>query len=411
MPEKAREPGRRIIGTSLRRGLGLLAGLGLASLAAAQATVPEPAPAEGLWAAYEFGRGLRLGDTGLTVGGYLTGEFSRPRDTASQARLSHASVFVWWEPHAALKLLGEFDQTNVLVRRRNPQPVRPGGPGGGAGGALGSAGVAEAERTERRFSLERLHLSWTFDDTLTLRGGKFLTPVGRWNLLHADPLVWTIHRPLLTQSVYPHNVTGLMASGLINTGAGALDYALYASNGREWRPDPDQDPFSRVRGTRLVWKPGDGPWQLGASYARYEQQGSRGEPRSLQGLDLHWADRGWALSAEWLHTRNRQRGPVQPQPQPGPPREDRPGMRVQVPGVPARGSYLQAVAPLQPRLWAVARAEWIRDALAEGTLRQTTLGLAWRPHQALSFKLEHQWVRWRGDSTPEGWAASASLLF
>lgn len=365
------------------------------------APVPAPAPAfaaapeapAAAWQ-YEAGRGLRHAGLGLTIGGYATAEFEAVAESPSSWRLSHASVFVWWEPVERLKLFGELDQENIVVRRRAPRA---------------GSGRAAANTVERRSSLERLHATWTFDDALALRVGKFLTPVGRWNLVNAGPLVWTTNRPLLTQSAYPRNVTGVMVSGMPAFGGIAVDYSLYGSNGAEWNADPRQDPFAHVRGARVVVMSAGSGWQIGGSYARYEQRRTRGEPRTLQGLDMLWSGHGFEFSAEWLQTSNRRR--VRAQPPPGAPRPDRPGMRLDALGVPTRAHYVQGVVPLVADVWAVARVEWIRDELSEAALRQSTLGVVWRPLPALSLKLEHQSSHFRGQNAGRGWAASASVLF
>jgi hypothetical protein len=382
--------------------------------------------------AYQLGRGLRLGDSGLTLGGYLTAEGARPEGGSTQWRASHASLFLWWEPTERIKAFAELDQQNVLVRQR------------------GFNDPEARDSYQRRVSLERLHLEWTANDALQLRGGKFLTPVGRWNLVHADPLVWTTSRPLLTRSAYPHNVTGLMAAGQPGIGGVAVQYAVYASNGTEWDRDPGQDPFSSVRGGRLVVVPLAGGVEIGASYARYRQVGSQGDLRQLLGLDAFWSRNGWELSAEWLQTRNdRPAPPADPGPGatgspggptgnptgnpsgtppggqtgsapggsspggtgPQPPRTDRPGMRREPQGLPTRGAYAQVVAPLGAQVFAVARVEQIRDALSDAALRQYTLGLAWRPWPAVSLKLEHQWSRFAGQPAPRGVLGSVSVLF
>lgn len=362
--------------------------------AAAPAPETVPAAPAAAWQ-YEAGRGLRHAGLGLTIGGYATAEVEDVAGSPTSWRLSHASVFVWWEPVERLKLFGELDQENFVVRRRVPRA------------ATGRAAATNA--VERRSSLERLHATWTFDDALALRAGKFLTPVGRWNLVNAGPLVWTTNRPLLTQSAYPRNVTGVMVSGVPTFGGTAVDYSLYGSNGAEWNADPRQDPFAHVRGARVVVMPAASGWQIGASYARYEQRRTRGEPRTLQGLDVLWSGHGFEFSAEWLQTSNRRRAPAQLPP--GAPRPDRPGMRLDALGVPTRAHYVQGVVPLVADVWAVARVEWIRDELSEAALRQSTLGVVWRPLPALSLKLEHQSSRFRGQNAGRGWAASASVLF
>lgn len=369
----------RIIGTPLAAAAALLP-------AAAQAGDDEAEPG---WR-YAFGHGLRHAGAGLTLGGYVTGEVQRLNGLPTQARISHTSVFLWWEPSPVLKLLAEVDQENLVARDRTERPAR-----------------APRASPERRVSLERLHLNWTPSDALSLRAGKFLTPVGAWNLNHADPLTWTANRPLLTQQVYPTNLTGLMASGQLAGGGPSLDWSLYASNGGEWAADPRQDLFTRVRGGRLAGSPVEG-LQLGLSFARYEQQGSRGEQRSLEGLDLRWRVQGWELAAEWLRTAVERAPPLRPRP--GPPLPPQP-VRAAAIALPTEGGYVQGVAPLAPSWFAVARFERLSDDSAAPALQQTTVGLVWRPLPAAVVKLEHQSTRGRAGLPREGWTAAVSVLF
>lgn len=335
---------------------------------------------------YELGRGLALGPTGLTLGGYLTAEYERLRDGRSRFRSSHASAFAWWEGLERLKVLAELDLENAVTDRRGP---RIGG-----------------EHDEQRLTLQRLQADWTFDDAFALRVGKFLTPVGRWNLSHAGPLVWTTNRPLLTQSVYARQVTGVMGSGTVMVADLALGWSAYASNGQEWDADPRQDLFASVRGTRAVLQPAHG-WQAGLSWARYEQRGSRGEPRQLLGADLLWARQGYEVQIEWLRTEARR--PLPPGLRPG-----TGAARTQPRAEPTRGAYVQAVAPLggqATRVSLVVRYERLRDTASPAAFRQSTLGLVWRPRPALSLKAEVQRTLGRPDLAAGGWTTSASVLF
>ena len=81
-----------------------LAGTGVA------AEVPPETAAPG----YEFGRGLRLGASGFTLGGYVTGEYRRNDGGDEQLKSSHASVFVWWEGLSRVKLFAEIDLLNAV---------------------------------------------------------------------------------------------------------------------------------------------------------------------------------------------------------------------------------------------------------------------------------------------------------
>ncbi len=398
-----------------------------AAVLSALALLPAARPALAAEGAppYALGQGLRLGDSGFTLGGYLTAEVQQLSGQSAQLRTSNASVFLWWEGLERLKLLAEVDQENALVQ--------------------GSRRPAADSRTERRTSLERLHVEWAFSDALAVRAGKFLTPVGRWNLAHAGPLVWTTNRPLLTQSVYPRNVTGVMAWGTLELGPQPLSWWLYGANGNEWEPDPTQDPYARVRGLRLLMPLGSA-WQIGLSQARYEQAGSRGEPRTLVGLDLRWAQQGWEVSAEWLQTRADSPAPAGPRDagnaggstgamtggmtpggMTGGSNTGAPFPRQDPRGVPTRGAYVQGVMPLGRLLgapdggviggamtgavWVVLRQEWLRETVGGTALRLSTAGLVWRPHPATALKIEYQWPHGAAGTALQGWTASASVLF
>lgn len=384
------------------RNMARIIGTTLCALACAPAARSQ-APSAG-WE-YEWGRGLRHEGLGLSLGGYVTAELQQLSGQPSQARLSHASLFLWWEPVDRLKVFAEIDEENALARDRSVAPQR-----------------TPQAWADRRTSLQRLHASWSFGDALSVRGGRFLTPVGLWNTQHADPLTWTASRPLLTQAVFPYTVTGLMAQGRARLGEVQWDTAVYATRGAEWVGDPLQDRFERALGGRSVLAWG-GQWQLGLSLARYEQSGSAGEPRVLSGLDLRWAADGFELSAEWLRTATERAAPARPvrpgqaggaagSPGGGSAGSPAPGRRPVAPvSVPTTGAYVQAVAPLGGRLHAVLRLETLDDTASPQTARQTTVALVWRPTPALSLKLEQQRSRGRSDLPARGTTASLSVLF
>ena len=241
-----------------------LAGTGVA------AEVPPETAAPG----YEFGRGLRLGASGFTLGGYVTGEYRRNDGGDEQLKSSHASVFVWWEGLSRVKLFAEIDLLNAVGPTQDALATEYG-----------------KAPDQRRVSLERLYGDYLFNDAISLRLGKFLTPVGRWNQVHAAPLVWTTSAPMVTETLFPRSVTGLSLGGNLPLWGRSLGYSVYASDGREWRTDQRVDPFTRVLGGRLVLPLGDN-LQLGLSAANYQLWSRNGEPQQLRGVDLYWSRGG-----------------------------------------------------------------------------------------------------------------------
>jgi hypothetical protein len=313
---------------------------------------------------YRLGEGLRVADTGFSLGGYATASYSHLRHAPSRVALDNLSLFVWWQGESRWKFFSEFDYENVL--------------------ASNSAGQ---EGEDHYLALERLYLDYAVTDATTVRAGKFLTPIGRWNLIHATPLVWTTSRPLVTTRTFPTNATGLMVNGTVPAVAHGVEYSLYASKENQLRPNPDLDPFYEAVGAHVtVPLLADG--QVGFSYASFEQEKTRGENKQLVGADFVWSRNRYELSAEGVY-RLSDIGNSWDE----------------------KGGFVQLVAPLSERLYAVGRYEIFRQALETQTTHLWVTGLNYRITPAVVLKAE-----WIGSShnridAHEGFMSSLSLLF
>lgn len=313
---------------------------------------------------YRLGQGYRVGDSGLTLGGYATLSAESLRGEQSRVAVDDLSLFVWWESEQRWKLFAELDYEDVLA---HPSRDRDG---------------------ERRYlALERLYADYAIDDTLSVRVGKFLTPIGRWNLIHATPLVWTSSRPLITDQTFPTNVTGLMLSGSINALDDGIDYAIYASRGHEIRANPAIDPFNEVLGAH-VSLPVTRDARLGISAARFEQESDRDTYKTLFGLDFLWAAHDWELSAEAVYRH-----------------ADTKGEQTE------KGAFVQLVAPLAPRLYGVGRIEAFRKAQTDETTRVFVGGINYRIDPAVVLKAE--WIGTGNNriDAPHGLMTSISVMF
>ncbi|HWZ48669.1 MAG TPA: hypothetical protein VNX00_10685 [Herbaspirillum sp.] len=350
----------KIVASILTTGL-LLATCGTA---AAAATAPDSIDGSGgALSAYELGHGLPLGNSGFTVGGYSSLQGQNVQNSNSRASLSHLSMFVWWENESRLKFFSEIDSKDLL-----------------------SADEQSEADNHRYLSIERLYFEYSFSDALTLRAGKYLTPIGHWNQLHADPLVWTTSRPLITTQLFPDNATGAMALGNIRIFGRQADYTLYTSVGTDIRPDPAQAPFNDITGARLNVHASEN-MQIGISYAGFDQRTAIEEEDQLLGLDFLWSDHGYELSGEGAYRKSSA----------GPQRS-------------AKGGFIQGVMPLYNKLFAVARVESINNPDMQGTTRLWVMGLNYRQNRAISFKLEfihgfHQSI------SAAGFLSSISVLF
>jgi len=312
---------------------------------------------------YELGRGLPLGDSGFTVGGYATARYDDVRGGDPRLTADHLSLMLWWEGSGRWKFFSEVDLEEGIATRRS--------------------GADE----ERFLALERFYADYALSDSLNVRLGKYLTPIGRWNQIHADPLVWTTSRPMVTRSVFPGTATGAMVQGSITLGSREMDYAVFLSAGTELRRKPAEDPFSEARGLRLN-VPVTSALQVGLSLADFEQEAAPGRRKRLAGADFLWSRKRWEVTGEGVY-RSSDEGPAFAE----------------------KGGFVQVVAPLGDRLYAVGRVEALRFAAADKTSRNWVAGLNYRYNRALSLKAEVVRGSHLQDGMPEGFLASLSVLF
>lgn len=94
--------------------------------------------------------------------------------------------------------------------------------------------TAQVTKTEQP-TVERAYFDVVFTDNFKWRTGKFITPAGIWNVDHGSPVVLTIRQPLQTTNVpiFPESQTGVMVHGRYFLGDHDLDYAFYATSGRD----------------------------------------------------------------------------------------------------------------------------------------------------------------------------------
>lgn len=316
-------------------------------------------------AEYQLGQGWKVPGTGFRLGGYSSAGFDDDQSSRWSLGLNHLSLFVWWEGDGRLRLFSEMDLEDPLrLEKSNGLTAR-----------------------HAYFALERLYADYLYSEKLNLRAGKFLTPIGRWNVIHADPLVWTTSRPLITERTFPTNATGAMAYGTLPVMGLDVDYSVYSALGEDWRPDPKLDPFEEVFGLHLEF-PVSVAGEFGVSYANFEQKASLGEHKNLLGLDYAWVKDRYEVSAELAY------------------RFSDDGHRSD-----ESGFFIQAVVPLSVQWYAIGRYELYDPAGAASTMNVGTLGLAMRLSPALVFKAEISHASHNRIQMPEGLFTSFAILF
>ncbi|MGQ0697624.1 MAG: hypothetical protein ACT4PZ_05210 [Panacagrimonas sp.] len=315
---------------------------------------------------YELGHGLRLGNSGFTLGGY--GEATaRDADGSEPAQLAldTLSAILWWDGGGRWHFFSEAEIENALIVRRGDTS------------------------TDRLHVIsERFYFDYARADALKFRIGKFLTPVGRWNLIHAAPLTWTTSRPLITEATFPTNATGAMVYGVLPWTADGVEYSLYASPGEEIFPEPGLDTFSEAAGGRIAATllPHT---QFGLSYVNFEQEETSDQRKHLVDFDFAWTFRRFELSGEFAYRTIRGDEETQDE----------------------QGAYVQLVAPLSEKLFGVVRYESFRDSAASRDLSLYLGGLNYRFAPGLVLKAEYSRATDNPFGVADGFLASFAVLF
>ena len=328
---------------------------------------------------YQLGRGYRIPGLTLSLGGYASVKYVDLEARQPFAEISDLSLFLGWDGGARWRAFSELEIGEALrYSNRN------------------------LTTDEAKFELERAYIDYLHADWLILRLGKALAPIGRWNAIHADPLIWTVSRPLTTDAGFSHYISGLSLLGSIPGKRGVWAYQAYVDNSARLDPRPDNrsptgevisgleiGPFDHAVGARLVYRPDSESWRFGLSLARFGIEGHAGV-KHLLGLDFQWRLAGVSLDGEALYRSdsNEDAGEV-------------------------GGAFLQAVVPVAfaPRWYFVSRVERFRDEAVSARVDTLSLGLAWRPLPPVVFKLEGRQGRDNETLAPDGVFSSLAILF
>jgi hypothetical protein len=327
--------------------------VGCAAAAAAQEAAPQPpsAAAEELGEApilaagpleYRPGRGLHLGPTGLTVGGFTNVKAEYSEEAHGEFSLDLLNFFVIFDRIPHFRAVAELQLKDIFT-----------------------ASSEHVGAQDFAFDVRRLFGDYTIADALHVRAGTFLTPVGYWNLILAPPLTWTTETPVIVEETFfQETTTGVMAYGATGVGQGFLNYAVFSQFLQPLADDPDLDPPDLTAGARLVYDTGPA-WSAGATYQAAENEGgwthlgavhAVWQPRRGEVLAELYAQGGDALpSAQW-------------------------------------GTYLQGTLEVWAPFYAVGRYEYYDPPGGAAALNLFTLGAVAKPFPFMAVKLEYRFA-------------------
>ena len=326
-------------------------------------------------ARYELGRGLSLPALGLDVRGYTTALYEDQEGERARGEWHDFSLMLAWQAAPAWQAFAELEAEGVLTADSRDVGVR-----------------------DLELQVERLYVDHTLQPSTTVRLGQFLTPFGRWNEVHADPLVWTVTRPLSTVIAIPDHAIGAMVYGTVPLARDSIEYKAWVDDSIALDPRGSGFEFEdyelpglgnamrRALGLQFRYHRSDGRVQLGLSYAALELRDGEGHHQAV-GLDGLYVWRRTELSGEVLYRAN-----------------------FAQPGSDDWGGFVQIAVPLLGQVYGIGRGEYYRSGPLDTDAHRFTGGLAYRPHPALTFKCEYHDGSERG-LLPDGVELSVSVLF
>lgn len=303
--------------------------------------------------------------TNIELGGYSSASIMAPRTGSTEFNLNEISLLLSWNNNARLKFFGELELERPLSWNENKQ----------------------FDSKNSYFDLERLYLDYTLSEKINIRGGRFLTPAGRWNLLHAPPLVWTGSRPLVTDYLFPTAVNGMMLHGAVPVNLGgqdqSLEYAVYAEALKDQDQEDDETIYKNVVGAHVKLNNRFNP---GLSIASFSEDRPGSPEYRMIGVDFITHINGWEISGEGFQrfTSSGQHG--------------------------GSGAYLQTAAPLGDNWYWLTRLETFhKPEVISG--ERWVLGVTKRVTPKQLLKMEFIGGSDEFTDTPRGFMGSFAVLF
>ncbi|MDD5271195.1 MAG: hypothetical protein PHU14_00620 [Methylovulum sp.] len=315
---------------------------------------------------YHWGRGISWPAAGFNLGGYANFLYQHPEQRTDALKLDELSLLISWSPWQRLRFFSEIELDDWLS-------------------TTNSNSFGQAIRGER------LYVDWLATETTTLRLGKFLTPIGRWNVIHAAPLIWTTTRPLVTnEQLFSHHLNGAMLTQRIQLNERNLDISIYADHSSQFDVfDSANTGFDTAFGGRVNFELSEA-WQIGLSIIDFTYElYPKADRNELFGVDFMWKKDGYEVSAEAIYRDA----------------DDRQGHE--------KGLYLQGIVPLAKHVFAMGRYEYLNGShqfIATDT-HIGVVGLAWRPYVPLVLKAEYRLGIQNELVAPSGFFTSISMFF
>ncbi len=298
---------------------------------------------------------------GFKLGGYSSAGITFPSDGKTEAALNEISLILSWNNDGRLSFFSELELENPIRWNEDEQFYHK----------------------DSYFDLERFYFDYNLSEKVNVRAGRFLTPAGRWNLLHAAPLVWTTSRPLATSRLFPISTNGIMLFGAIPLKNDGLDYSVFVETLQDQHQDGDEILFKDVHGARIEL---NSRFKVGLNLMAFKERIGTTPEFKMVGLDFLTNYNHWEFSGEGFQRfcTNGSNG--------------------------GSGAYLQAVAPLSNNWFGIFRLEAFQRP-DEGSSDRWLVGTAWRVKPNQIFKMEIVGGDENRPDSKKGFLASFAILF
>ncbi len=298
---------------------------------------------------------------GFKIGGYTSAGVGIHPDGKTEASVHELSMIVRWEGDSRLRFFSEFELEEPISWKKNQTD----------------------SASNFKFDLQRLYFDYNLSESTTMRSGRFLTPAGYWNQVHAAPLVWTTSRPLATSRLFPLAINGVMFYGALPWAKQGMEYTVFSEVVEDLEKDNNEIEFEHTQGVKLNWI---GQYNLGLTLMRFTEKSPLLQEFRMLGLDFQVHEHGWEISGEAFQRfqENGNNG--------------------------GNGGYLQVVAPLFPQWFLIGRTEAFKRP-AEGSAERWLVGLAYKINTQSVFKLEYIGGDAERVDAPKGLLSSFAILF
>lgn len=308
---------------------------------------------------YQLGLGHKVSDK-MTVGGYFSLEFGKG-DKTDELVLDDLAFLAYGNLTPGFSYLFELESVEPYIYD------------------------FETDKSETNFppSIERLYGDFKFSDSANLRVGKFITPIGYWNLQPINVLRDTSSNPRYSRETFPKFLTGIDLHGYTPFD-NDLAYHFFVQATQDLDDAYINIPIDQHVGVTLN-KQLTQDWHAGMSVGEYHQTDDT-DVQYIQ-FNARWDVGRYRVSIEAIANRL-----------------DTPGFATEQ----KRSAYLQLEHRISERHMLIARYEYLNDDFSNEKETIRVLGYSYRPVFPVSLKAEYQW---HSDSSDNQLLTSFSVLF